>query len=188
MEEIIDTIGPADFIVSTTGKTSREVFEIRERRGEGHANDFLTVGGMGHASSIAMGMCLGTDRDVYCIDGDGAFLMHLGAIPVVAQHARENLRYILINNGAHESVGGQPTVAFDIDIPAILRAGGFAGVETVTTADQIAPAVRRLAASPRRALVIEVAQGSRADLGRPTTTPVQNKNDMMGEFRVGHGR
>ncbi len=188
LEAIIDTIGPADFIVSTTGKTSREVFEIRERRGEGHANDFLTVGGMGHASSIAMGMCLGTDRDVYCIDGDGAFLMHLGAIPVVAQHARENLRYILINNGAHESVGGQPTVAFDIDIPAILRAGGFAGVETVTTADQIAPAVRRLAASPRRALVIEVAQGSRADLARPTTTPVQNKNDMMGEFRVGHGR
>lgn len=188
LEAVIDTIDPAGFIVSTTGKTSREVFEIRERRGEGHANDFLTVGGMGHASSIAMGMCLGTDRDVYCIDGDGAFLMHLGAIPVLAQHARENLRYILINNGAHESVGGQPTVAFDIDIPAILRAGGFAEVETVRTAEAIAPAVRRLAASPRRALVIEVAQGSRADLGRPTTTPVQNKDDMMREFKAGHGR
>lgn len=188
LEAVIDTIDPAGFIVSTTGKTSREVFEIRERRGEGHANDFLTVGGMGHASSIAMGMCLGTDRDVYCIDGDGAFLMHLGAIPVLAQHARENLRYILINNGAHESVGGQPTVAFDIDIPAILRAGGFDEVETVRTAEAIAPAVRRLAASPRRALVIEVAQGSRADLGRPTTTPVQNKDDMMREFKAGHGR
>ncbi len=188
LEAVIETIDPASFIVSTTGKTSREVFEIRERRGEGHTNDFLTVGGMGHASSIAMGMCLGTDRDVYCIDGDGAFLMHLGAIPVLARHARENLRYVLINNGAHESVGGQPTVAFDIDIPAILRAGGFASVETVRTAEEIAPAVRRLTASPRRALVIEVAEGSRGDLGRPTTTPAQNKDDMMREFRAGNGR
>lgn len=186
LEAIVDAIDPDDLIVSTTGKTSREVFEIRERRGEGHASDFLTVGGMGHTSSIALGMSLGTDRLVYCVDGDGSFLMHLGAIPVVAQQARDNLRYVLINNGAHESVGGQPTVAFDIDVPTMLSAAGFTGVETVNSAEQLTGAVRRLAASPGAALVVEVAQGSRDDLGRPTTTPRQNKLDMIREFRVGH--
>lgn len=185
LEAIIENIDPADFIVSTTGKTSREVFEIRERRGEGHSQDFLTVGGMGHASSIAMGMSLGTDRRVYTVDGDGAFLMHMGAIAVAAQQAPDNFRYVMINNGAHESVGGQPTVGFDIDIPAILKGSGFDSVETVRNAEDLAAAIKRLADTPRMALVIEVAQGSRPDLGRPTTTPVQNKLDMMREFDAG---
>lgn len=184
LETIIENIDPADFIVSTTGKTSREVFEIRERRGEGHAHDFLTVGGMGHASSIAMGMALGTDHRVYTIDGDGAFLMHMGAVAITAQQARDNFRYVLINNGAHESVGGQPTVGFSIDIPAILLGAGFESVEVVRTLEELPDAVRRHADAPRAALVIEVAQGSRADLGRPTTTPRQNKLDMMQEFEA----
>lgn len=185
LEAIIEAIDPSDFIVSTTGKTSREVFEIRERRGDGHSQDFLTVGGMGHASSIALGMCLGTDRRVYCIDGDGAFLMHLGAAVIAAQQARENFRYVLINNGAHESVGGQPTVAFDIDIPGILTAAGFDAVETVREPAGLPGAVHRLADKPRTALVVEVAQGSRPDLGRPTRSPAENKFDMMREFQVG---
>src|SRR5690606_27972436 len=132
------------FVVSTTGKTSREVFELRESRGEGHARDFLTVGGMGHSASIAMGACLGTDELVYCIDGDGGFLMHMGSAPVIAQRARDNFRYVLINNGAHESVGGQPTVAFDIDIPAILRGSGYEHVELVSDAESIPAAVARM--------------------------------------------
>ena len=179
---ILEAVGPSAFVVSTTGKTSREVFELREKRGEGHAHDFLTVGGMGHSSSIAMGACLGTDELVYCIDGDGGFLMHLGSAPVIAQRARDNYRYILINNGAHESVGGQPTVAFDIDIPAILRGSGFEHVELVTEDAQIADAVARVAARPRSALIIETMQGSRPDLGRPTVSPSANKVDMMKEF------
>lgn len=183
LEAIIDAIDPSDFIVSTTGKTSREVFEIRERRGDDHSQDFLTVGGMGHASSIALGMCLGTDRRVYCIDGDGAFLMHLGAAVIAAQQHRENFRYVLVNNGAHESVGGQPTVAFDIDIPAILTAAGFSAVETVREPADLPAAVRRLADNSGTALVIEVAQGSRANLGRPTRSPAENKFDMMREFQ-----
>lgn len=182
LEAIIANIDPEDFLVSTTGKTSREVFEIRERRGEGHSQDFLTVGGMGHASSIAMGMSLGTDRRVYCVDGDGAFLMHMGAIAVAAQQAPANFRYVMINNGAHESVGGQPTVAFDIDIPGILKASGFSTVATVTKADELAAAVKKLSENPKMALVIEVAQGSRKDLGRPTKTPAENKHDMMQKF------
>ncbi|MGC4153908.1 MAG: phosphonopyruvate decarboxylase [Propionicimonas sp.] len=184
LEAVLEAIGSEAFVVSTTGKTSREVFEIRERRGEGHSHDFLTVGGMGHAASIAMGMCLGTDQTVYCIDGDGGFLMHLGSIPVIAQRARENFRYLMINNGAHESVGGQPTVAFEIDTTAILTAAGFEQVEVVRDAAELAVAVQRLAATPRSALVVEVAQGSRADLGRPTIAPAANKGDMMAEFEA----
>ncbi len=182
LEVIIEGVGADAFVVSTTGKTSREVFEIRERRGEGHARDFLTVGGMGHAASIAMGMSLGTDELVYCIDGDGAFLMHLGSIPVIVQRAPDNFRYVMINNGAHESVGGQPTVAFEIDVVGMLSSAGFEHVETVRDIESLPAAVQRLAGGPRSALVIEVAQGSRADLGRPTIAPVQNKADMMREF------
>ncbi|MCA0251223.1 MAG: phosphonopyruvate decarboxylase [Actinobacteria bacterium] len=184
LEAVIEAIGPEAFVVSTTGKTSREVFEIRERRGEGHAHDFLTVGGMGHAASIAAGVCLGTDQTVYCIDGDGGFLMHLGSIPVIAQRARENFRYLMINNGAHESVGGQPTVAFDIDTAGLLTAAGFEQVEVVRDAEQVPAAVERLARTPKAALVIEVAQGSRPDLGRPTIAPSANKTDMMAEFEA----
>lgn len=184
LEVVLQTIGPDAFVVSTTGKTSREVFEIRERRGDAHNHDFLTVGGMGHAASIAMGMCLGTDETVYCIDGDGGFLMHLGSIPVIAQRVRPNFRYLMINNGAHESVGGQPTVAFDIDTAAILAAAGFERVEVVRQAEELAEAVQRLSATPKSALVVEVAQGSRPDLGRPTVAPVANKADMMAEFEA----
>lgn len=182
LAQILDSIDSESFVVSTTGKTSREVFELREARGEGHSHDFLTVGGMGHSSSIAMGACLGTDELVYCIDGDGGFLMHMGAAPVIAQRARENFRYILINNGAHESVGGQPTVAFDIDVPAILRGSGYEHVEIVSDAESIPEAVTRLAAHPRSALIIETAQGSRPDLGRPTTSPSANKVAMHTAF------
>ena len=182
LEIVAEVIGPDAFVVSTTGKTSRELFEIRERRGEGHSHDFLTVGGMGHAASIAMGMCPGTDETVLCIDGDGGFLMHLGSLAVTAQRAGRNFRYLLINNGAHESVGGQPTVAFDIDVAAILSAAGFEHVESVRDEADLADAVRRLAATPRSALVVEVAQGSRPDLGRPTIAPAANKVDMMAQF------
>ncbi|MGC3954894.1 MAG: phosphonopyruvate decarboxylase [Propionicimonas sp.] len=185
LEVVLGEIGPEAFVVSTTGKTSREVFEIRERRGEGHSHDFLTVGGMGHAASIAAGVCLGTEQNVYCIDGDGGFLMHLGSIPVIAQRVRPNFRYLMINNGAHESVGGQPTVAFDIDTAAVLTAAGFERVEVVRDEAELPAAVQRLAATPRSALVVEVAQGSRPDLGRPTIAPAANKADMMAEFEAG---
>lgn len=182
LEAILESIGPDAFVVSTTGKTSREVFELREKRGEGHAHDFLTVGGMGHSSSIAMGAALGTDQLVYGVDGDGGFLMHMGAAPIIAQTARDNFRYILINNGAHESVGGQPTVAFDIDIPTILKGSGFQHVELVSDAASIPAAIERMKSQPRAALIIETAQGSRADLGRPTVSPSENKIAMLKAF------
>jgi phosphonopyruvate decarboxylase len=179
LEAILEGIGPDALVVSTTGKASREIFEIRERRGEGHARDFLTVGSMGHASSIALGMSLGAARDVYCIDGDGAFLMHMGPLAVAAKHARGNLRYVLINNGVHESVGGQPTVAFDMDAAAAWAALGFGPVRAAADRASLALGVEALKGAPRGALAVTVAQGSRDTLGRPTIAPERNKLDMM---------
>jgi len=179
---VLDKLTDDDFVVSTTGKTSREVFELREARGEGHSNDFLTVGGMGHTASIALGAALGTDSNVWCIDGDGSFLMHMGSFAVIAQNAPDNFKYILNNNGAHESVGGQPTVGMDIDIPGVLKAVGFETVIEAETADQIAGGMDTLRTKGKAALIIRTRQGSRDDLGRPTTTPRQNKLDMMAKF------
>lgn len=183
LETIIANIEPDSFIVSTTGKTSREIFEIRERRGEGHSRDFLTVGSMGHTSSIALGMSLGSQQQIYCIDGDGSFLMHMGAAGIMAQNAKSNLKYIVINNGAHESVGGQPTICLDISVKKILEACGISNVSEAYTCEEIQTGVEQLKkASDCAALVIYVNQGSRADLGRPTVSPEDNKKAMMKLF------
>jgi phosphonopyruvate decarboxylase len=179
LKSILKILDDDEFIVSTTGKTSREIFELREASGQGHSNDFLTVGSMGHTASIAFGMSLGTEKNIYCIDGDGSFLMHAGGFGIIAQNAQSNFKYILINNGAHESVGGQPTVAFDVDIEMILKGFGFKDVYTATDCKEIENAMESLKVSHRSALIIYTKQGSRSDLGRPTTTPQENKIAMM---------
>ena len=179
LKDILGNIENNDFVVSTTGKTSREIFEIREQRKQGHANDFLTVGSMGHTSSIALGMSLGTDKKVYCIDGDGSFIMHMGSSAIVAHNEKDNLRYILINNGAHESVGGQPTIALDIDIKKILEAVGFEAVYESKTREELIENLKALRDKAKSAMIVYTRQGSRADLGRPTTTPIENKEAIM---------
>ncbi len=180
LEVVLEALGPDDLVVSTTGKESREVFEIRARRGQAHDGDFLTVGGMGHTLSIAAGMAIGAqDRTVWCLDGDGSMLMHLGSLPVLAQRWPDNLRYVVNVNGAHESVGGQPNVAADIDVLGLLRACGLDGVLEARTTDEVAEAMSTLARSSRTALVLRTRQGSRADLGRPTVSPAENKLAMM---------
>lgn len=185
LEAIISNLGDDDIVVSTTGKTSREVFEIRERRGEGHDRDFLTVGGMGHTSSIAFGLASATNRNVWCLDGDGSLIMHMGSLAVIAQNAGANFKYIVNVNGAHESVGGQPNVARSIDIPAILYALGFSDVYEAGSSDGIADALAKMRASRLAALVLTTRQGSRDDLGRPTTTPQENKAALMALLKAG---
>lgn len=180
LEVVLDCIGPDDLVVSTTGKESREVFEVRERRGDAHDADFLTVGGMGHTASIAYGMALGCpDRTVWCLDGDGSMLMHMGSLAVMAQEWPDNLRYVVNVNGAHESVGGQPNVGASIDVPMVLCGCGFAGTITARTVDEIAEAMDEVRNVSRVALVLRTRQGSREDLGRPTVSPANNKLAMM---------
>lgn len=183
-EEIIRHIVQAsgeDPIVSTTGKASRELFEIREHNGQSHKYDFLTVGSMGHSSSIALGVAVqkpGTK--VWCVDGDGAVLMHMGSMAVLGSTAPKNMVHIVINNGAHETVGGMPTVAANIDLVAIARACGYPNAVSVTSYETLDSELA-VAKAKNELTFIEVkcGIGAREDLGRPTTTALENKQNFM---------
>ena len=179
LESIISCLGKDDMIVSTTGKTSREIFEIREKRGESHENDFLTVGSMGHTASIAYGMALGTDRDVFCIDGDGSMLMHMGGLAVIGTSLLPNFKYIVNDNSSHESVGGQPTCTGKLDLVSILSGFGFKKIVTVDSKEGISDAIAESKSETGVAIVLKTKTGSRSDLGRPTTAPVENKESLM---------
>ena len=182
-EEAIQTVAAAldakDCIVSTTGMISRELFEYRTFKGEGHERDFLTVGSMGHASQIALGIALAKqDRKVWCFDGDGASIMHMGSMAIVANKTPKNYVHVVFNNGAHDSVGGQPTVGLKIDLPAIAEAVGYKKVFSVNNKEDLQKQLSALGEGPVF-LEVKVKKGNRKDLGRPTTTPIENKEALM---------
>lgn len=223
IQAVAAALGPQDIVVSTTGMISRELFEYRASAGMGHGHDFLTVGSMGHASQIALGIALERpDRRVCCFDGDGAVLMHMGSMAIVGQSGASNYVHIVFNNGAHDSVGGQPTVGLAVDLCAVARAVGYRSAVRVSTAAELRSALPGLlsgvsagsgagsvagsgagsvagpgsegsaaasagsSASPSAGSVagpafleIVVRKGNRPDLGRPTTTPVQNRDAFM---------
>ena len=168
-------------VVSTTGKISRELFEYRENSEHAHHRDFLTVGSMGHASQIALGIALNKpDRNIYCFDGDGAVIMHMGSMGIVGEMAPKNFFHIVFNNGAHDSVGGQPTIGLNIDIPNIAACCGYKKVISVEKREELQEILTSLAANEGPVLLeIKVKKGSRDNLGRPTTTPIENKTALM---------
>lgn len=168
-------------VVSTTGKISRELFEYRENSEHAHHRDFLTVGSMGHASQIALGIALNKpDRNIYCFDGDGAVIMHMGSMGIVGEMAPKNFFHIVFNNGAHDSVGGQPTIGLNIDIPNIAACCGYKKVISVEKREKLQEILTTLAANEGPVLLeIKVKKGSRDNLGRPTTTPIENKTALM---------
>lgn len=177
----IAAVSGEDPIVSTTGKASRELFETRATENESHKYDFLTVGSMGHASSIALGVALNKpNTKIWCIDGDGAMLMHMGAAAVIGSNAPKNLVHIVINNGAHETVGGMPTVAANIDIVAIAKACGYPNAVSVDNFDDLDAALKKSKEANELSLIeVKCAIGARDDLGRPTTTAKENKENFM---------
>lgn len=170
-----------DVFVSTTGKLSREVFELREARNQGHQQDFLTVGSMGHAGMIALGIALAQpDRRVWCLDGDGAALMHLGALHVLGQRQPKNLIHVVINNGAHETVGGMPVCEGGLDVSAAARAAKYPCVLRAEDPASLAEGLAQAKACGSLCLVeVLCANGARANLGRPTTTPRENRDALM---------
>lgn len=179
--ECIADVAAKDIIVSTTGKISRELFEIRERNGKDHNHDFLTVGSMGHCSSIALGVAEQKQNQVvWCIDGDGAAIMHMGALAVIGNRSPRNLVHIVIDNGAHETVGGMPTVSETMDWLKIASGCGYKNVVSVKYMEDL----RETLESARKAeqltfIIIKCAIRSRKDLGRPVTTAKENKNNFM---------
>lgn len=184
-EEAIQTVAAAmceqDAVVSTTGMISRELFEYRAAKGQSHERDFLTVGSMGHASQIALGIALEKpNRRIWCFDGDGATIMHMGSMAIVAEKAPKNYIHVVFNNGAHDSVGGQPTMGLKIDLPAIARAVGYKAAYSVSTKEELNSQLSILNFQEGPILLeVRVKKGNRPDLGRPTTTPIQNKEALM---------
>ncbi len=176
---ILTTISSETIIVSTTGMASREVFETRENLKQDHSKDFLTVGGMGHASQIAAGIAIEQpNRQVVCIDGDGALLMHTGSLAISADCP--NLIHLLINNCAHDSVGGQPTKADSIELNELAKVFGYKTTKKVCSGNELTKALKECQ-NKRGSTFIEVmsSKGSRSNLGRPTSTPIQNKESIM---------
>ena len=173
--------GKRDVIVSTTGKLSRELFELREAMGDGHERDFLTVGSMGHASMIALGIALEQpDRRVWCLDGDGAALMHLGAMAVLGQKKPANLVHVVINNAAHETVGGMPVCEGNMNLTGMAMTAGYRHVSRAASEMELYQAVDAAMTAGELAFIeVMCAVGARDDLGRPTTTPQQNRDALM---------
>jgi phosphonopyruvate decarboxylase len=184
-EEAIQTvtaaIGDKDCVVSTTGMISRELFEYREAMGQEHNRDFLTVGSMGHASQIALGIAMEKPNlRVWCFDGDGAAIMHMGSMAIVANKAPKNYVHVLFNNGAHDSVGGQPTVGLKMEFTKVAEAVGYKHTISVSQVSQLKSVLEDVKSFEGPVLLeIKVKKGNRKDLGRPTTSPIQNKKALM---------
>ena len=182
---IVDNTSDDAVFISTTGKTSRELFETREQRKDYHGKDFYTVGSMGCASSIAFGVGLADSRKkIYILDGDGAALMQLGTMATIGHYKNSRIKHILLDNNAHESTGSQPTVSDSVNFPQIASACGYEYVESVENEEQLKKVLQQLENNGKLSLlVVKVKKGSRPDLGRPTTTPKENRDAFIRNFR-----
>tara|TARA_Y100001958_G_C21245729_1_gene575613 strand:+ start:1841 stop:2965 length:1125 start_codon:yes stop_codon:yes gene_type:complete len=174
-------LSDSDIIIATTGKTSRELFEYRARNNQGHHRDFLTVGGMGHANQIALGIALEKpNKTVYCFDGDGAALMQTGSLGIIGDLNLDNFKHIIFNNGAHDSVGGQPTIGFDISFGDIAKSFNYNKVFKIDKLKDFDSIFMDFQKEKGPCLLeIIVNKGARKDLGRPTVSPNENKLDFM---------
>ena len=181
LDVILDNINNDDLVISTTGKTSREIYEIRENKAQSHKQDFLTVGSMGHCSSIALGIALGEPiRKVFCIDGDGAMLMHLGSLTSIAELKPKNFYHILLNNQSHESVGGQKTAAKNLDLFEIVKSIGYKNTFKVESLSELKNTFTEFTNSKGPSfLEVKIKIGSRNNLGRPKEAPIKNKELFM---------
>jgi len=181
LEAILDINHDNHLIISTTGKTSREVHEIQSRNNRDLSKNFLMIGAMGHCSSFALGVTnANPDKRVVCIDGDGSLIMHMGALAIIGVQKPKHFRHIVINNGAHESVGGQPTVGLNIDICSIAKACGYSTTFKAEKVAEIKEALKQMEnIDGPTMLEIKVKVGSRKDLGRPSSKPTDDKIAFM---------
>ncbi|SUB77223.1 phosphonopyruvate decarboxylase [Porphyromonas macacae] len=179
--KIAEALSSSDIVLSTTGMISRELYETREKMPNFEGADFLNVGSMGHVSQIALGIALEKPkRRIICLDGDGATLMHLGGLAIIGDLHPHNYFHIILNNSAHDSVGGQPTVAGNIDFKSLAISLGYEYVQSIKTLDELFQTLKKLSQIKGPALIeIKVKKGSRKDLGRPKTSPINNKGQFI---------
>jgi len=175
IKEIVEAFGSEARFVASTGMIARELFEYRGKTNTEHGNDLLVVGSMGHASSVALGLALGNNRPIVCLDGDGAFMMHMGAAAISGVSKADNFHHIILNNAAHDSVGGLGTVANQVDLAAVAQACAYKHVQKAVTRLDLKRELRSFANLPGPSfLEVKVSKGARPDLGRPTESPKFN--------------
>ena len=178
---IIDNLDEQDVVVSTTGMISRELFESRTQKNQKHETDFLTVGSMGHASQIALGIAISNPKkQVFCLDGDGSVIMHMGSLGIIGSKQLKNFKHIILNNESHDSVGGQPTVGNIINFVSLAKSCKYKNSFKVLTEIELNKKMLKLKSDDGPILLeIMVNRGNRKDLGRPTKTPKENMNLFM---------
>ena len=180
IKTIVDNLDGSEAIVSTTGKTSRELFEYRIERNE-KPMDFYTVGGMGCAASIALGIALQKpEKEIFVFDGDGAVIMQMGSLATIGHYKPSNFNHILFDNRAHDSTGGQMTVSDTVDFEKVALSCGYRNVIAVSTRDTLKQAITKMKSlKGPKMLIVKIKKGARENLGRPTTTPIENKKNFM---------
>ena len=186
IKKIIECIPSECLVTSTTGKISRELYENRELNGDSHEKDFLTVGSMGHASSIALGQALAhKDKRIVCIDGDGAVIMHMGAMATIGAYQPANLLHIVLDNSAHETVGGIPTVSQKIDFVSMAKSVGYEEAYEVENLNTLESVLKESIKKDKLIFIrVLVALGSRENLGRPKERPRDNLEKFMKNFKM----
>lgn len=183
--KVAGLLSKSDVCIATTGHISRELYEFRKFNSLPHDSDFLTVGSMGHASSIALAIALAKPkRRVVCFDGDGALLMHAGALATIAACKPKNFKHVVFNNLSHDSVGGQPTCANAIDVTKLALAMGYESAFSVSDESKLDSEIKKfLEAKSPSLLEIKVKRGAREGLMRPLETPMENKKIFMDFLR-----
>ena len=185
IQSIVNNLDENDIVVSTTGKSSRELYEYRVTKGDGDGQDFLTVGAMGHAASIAMGIAFRQPKKkIICLDGDGSAIMHMGSMAIIGQQNLPNFMHIILNNGVHDSVGEMPTVGFKIDFVKIAEACGYKKFFSVSQPEELKVELKKQNRFGTRFLEIRVNIGSCTNLCRPNNTPIQNRDTLMKALKV----
>ena len=169
LRRVLELVDDRTAVVATTGKCGRELFTLADR-----LQHLYQVGSMGGATGMALGVALNTDRPVVVLDGDGAALMKLGTLATVGAYAPANLLHVLLDNGVHDSTGGQATVAASVDFAAVALACGYAYAASADDVDGLARGWSAAKAAGGPAMIhLRIAPGSMATLGRPTVTPAE---------------
>lgn len=188
ISSLIDAFPENTIFVASTGRATRELYEIRNLKGMSHQNDFLNVGAMGHTSSIAQGIAAGNkERLIVCLDGDASAIMHLGALTTSSIMDLSNFVHVVLNNGAHESVGGQPSAGNKIDLNSIAKNCGYeTAPRAVENLHEIPNVVKALVPNTRPVFIeVKIRKGMRRDLPPLVIEPSKQKNLLMNELREG---
>ncbi len=128
LDELLKQIKKKTKIISTTGFTSREIYQLRKEKNYQNGKDFYMVGGMGHAGMVSLGVAINEKNQIICLDGDGSILMHMGSLKTQGLFGRKNFKHILLNNNCHESVGEQDTFAEGTNFPKLCKMLGYKNV------------------------------------------------------------